>query len=93
MMYVISEKSLREAAERVIEKRKKDSRTIVIKCSNQAFDELMKLLKQIEFFGNVGHSATIRTDPKYGEPKGDRSKDFGFDGDGSSKIYSIKEQK
>jgi hypothetical protein len=77
MKYVIFKKAKRKAT---------DSKTITITCTPFASEQLIGLLKQLKYFGSVGHSATVRTDPEYRS----ESKDFGFDGDGSSQIYSIE---
>lgn len=77
MKYVVLKKAKKKTA---------DSKTITIKCTPFASEQLVELLKQLRFFGNIGHSATVRTDPEYGS----ESKDFGFDGDGSSQIYSME---
>lgn len=77
---------LKKAINRAVWKR--DAHTIIIKCSPWASEEIVKLLDHLKIWGNLGHSGTIRVDPEYKE-----AKDFGFDGDGSSKIYSIEVEK
>lgn len=89
MNYVIKEENFFRAAKEIAEKRKKDLRTIVIKCSSPAAEQLKVLLERLQLFGNLGHTATIRTDPEFKEDY----KDFGFDGDGPSRIYSITVKK
>jgi len=74
-----------------INKAVKDSKTITIKCSKQASEDLIRLLEHLKVWGNIGHSGSILADPPYGIKVPKDGKMFGFDGDGSSKIWSIKE--
>ena len=50
---------------------------------------LKKLLEYIKEIGNTGHSFKIVVDPE----NKDTTKEFGWDGDGSDKIESIKVEK
>jgi len=49
---------------------------------------LIELLEYIKGIGNAGHSFEILVDP---DDK-DYTKSFGWDGDGSDKIFDIKEE-
>lgn len=57
---------------------------IEIECSDQALEELLPLLRQMEIMGNQGSSRSIKIEDW------DGPSDFGFDGDGNAKIRSIK---
>ena len=69
-----------------IEEEYDDKCTIRIKCNKAAKDELMPLLKELKYLGNVGASRSIEILDWDGDNK------FGFDGDGPSTIYDIKEE-
>ena len=51
-------------------------------------DALYSLLSYIKEIGNTGHSFSIIVDPENSDTK----KTFGWDGDGSNRIYEIKTQ-
>lgn len=57
---------------------------IEIECSPFAAKQLIPLIKEIEYMGNIGASRQIKIDDY------DNEDSFGFDGDGSSKIGSVK---
>jgi hypothetical protein len=59
--------------------------TVTFKIKGDALHSLLKLLKQCEYNGNVGHSFNIEVDPHGGEDK----RSVGFDGDGADKIKDI----
>lgn len=58
--------------------------TIEIECSDQAVEELIPLLRELEAMGSMGSSRSITIEDWDGHPK------FGFDGDGNAKITSLK---
>jgi len=62
----------------------KEQKTIVVKCKDQD-NTLEDLLNYIKTNGNTGHSFSIVVDPK--SPS---MKTFGWDGDGSDSIESVK---
>ena len=51
--------------------------------------KLKKLIEYIKEIGNTGHSFKIVVDPE----NKDTTKEFGWDGDGSDKIESVKSEK
>ena len=57
---------------------------IELEVSDQALEELLPLLKELKRMGSAGCSRNIVIEDYDGQSK------FGFDGDGSSKITSIK---
>lgn len=57
---------------------------IEIKCSPDALEQLLPLLKELRTLGSVGSSRSIRIDDWDGRTN------FGFDGDGSAKIGEIR---
>lgn len=59
--------------------------TVTFKIKGDALHSLLKLLKQCEYNGNVGHSHSIIVDPQGGEDK----RSVGFDGDGADRIKDI----
>ncbi len=60
--------------------------TVTFKIKGDALDALLKLIKQCEYMGNIGHSFSIIIDPRGGE---DRERTIGFDGDGSDRVKDI----
>lgn len=58
--------------------------TIEIECSDQAVEELIPLLRELENMGALGSSRSIKIEDWDGRSN------FGFDGDGNAKISSIK---
>ena len=60
--------------------------TVTFKIKGDALYSLLKLLKQCEYMGNVGHSFAIVVDPKGGK---DYKREVGFDGDGSDRVKDI----
>jgi hypothetical protein len=58
--------------------------TIEITCSAQAVEELVPLLRELEYLGGVGSSRGLEI------LDWDGNTNFGFDGDGNAKIDSIK---
>jgi len=60
--------------------------TITFKIKGDALYSLLKLLKQCEYNGNIGHSHHIIVDPEGGQ---DRKRSVGFDGDGQDRIKDI----
>jgi hypothetical protein len=60
--------------------------TVTFKIKGDALHSLLKLLKQCEYMGNVGHSFPIVIDPQGGK---DNKREVGFDGDGSDRIKDI----
>jgi hypothetical protein len=62
---------------------------ITIETDASGADILIKMLNHIKSIGNIGHSFTIMVDPD-----GDKEykKPFGWDGDGSMRIYDIKDE-
>lgn len=64
-----------------------DSVTIRIKCTRDAAEGLIPLLKELERLGRIGASRGIKIEDYDGRDS------FGFDGDGSSRIEEIKMEK
>ena len=64
---------------------KRKPKKIIIECRDYD-DKLEDLLNKIKDTGNVGHSFDIIVDPDNSETK----ESFGWDGDGSDYIISIK---
>lgn len=60
--------------------------TITFKIKGDALYSLLRLLRQCEYNGNVGHSFEIEIDPRGGE---DGKRTVGFDGDGQDRIKDI----
>lgn len=60
--------------------------TVTFKIKGDALHSLLKLLRQCEYMGNVGHSFGIVIDPKGGDDK----REVGFDGDGSDRVKDIQ---
>lgn len=58
--------------------------TITIECSEQAVEELLPLLHELKRMGSLGSSRSIKIEDWDGK------NNFGFDGDGSAKITSLK---
>jgi len=63
---------------------KPERHTIEIVCSDQAVEELVPLLKEFKIMGSQGSSRSVKIEDWDGKSN------FGFDGDGSAKIHSIK---
>ena len=59
--------------------------TVTFKVKGDALYSLLKLLKQCERNGDVGHSHSIIVDPEGGKDK----RSVGFDGDGADRIKDI----
>lgn len=59
--------------------------TVTFKIKGDALHSLLRLLKQCEYMGNVGHSFPIVVDPHGREDK----RELGFDGDGSDRVKDI----
>ena len=59
--------------------------TVTFKVRGDGLYSLLKLLKQCEYNGSVGHSHSIVIDPDGGEDK----RSVGFDGDGSDRVKEI----
>lgn len=62
----------------------KPRRTIEIECSDQAVEELMPLLRELQRMGHQGSSRSIKIEDWDGKNK------FGFDGDGNAKITTLR---
>lgn len=62
--------------------------TLEIKLNEAALDDLLPLLKEMKRMGSIGQSKTIKIED-YGREDDERDT-FGFDGDGPSRIISIK---
>lgn len=59
-----------------------DKHTVEIKLNESALEEIIPLLKYLKGMGDVGMSRSISIE--------DEKETFGFDGDGPSRIISIK---
>ena len=62
-----------------------DPATLTIKCNVFTAEELLPLLKQLKYMGQIGASRTIKIE----DYDGDNT--FGIDGDGPSMIYEIRQ--
>jgi hypothetical protein len=62
-----------------------DFTTVTFKVKGDAVQSILKILKQCEHGGNVGHSFAIIVDPQGGEDK----RESGFDGDGDDRVKDI----
>lgn len=60
---------------------------ISFKVKGDALESFLKLLKQCEYNGQIGHSFEIEIDQHGGE---DRKRSVGFDGDGEDRVTEIK---
>lgn len=69
---------------RMLGEAKPPRHTIEIECSDQAVEELMPLLRELKRMGSQGSSRSIKIEDW------DGNSNFGFDGDGSAKIDSLK---
>lgn len=58
---------------------------VTFKIKGDALHSLLRLLRQCEYNGQIGHSFNIDIDPKGGEDK----RSVGFDGDGQDRIKEI----
>ena len=66
-----------------------DKVKIEIECTESAADSILPILVHMKFNGDIGHSYSIIADPDRTKKEGGY-KNFGFDGDGSDHIISIK---
>lgn len=73
----------RTILEKIVNEKHNSERTIEIKCSGQAVEELVPLLRELKRMGSQGSSRSIKIEDWDGK------NNFGFDGDGSSKIGDI----
>lgn len=60
--------------------------TVTFKIKGDALYSLLKLIKQCEYMGNVGHTFTIVVDPQGGK---EYKREVGFDGDGDARVKDI----
>jgi predicted Rdx family selenoprotein len=60
--------------------------TVSFRVKGDALHSFLKLLKQCEYMGSVGHTFKIVIDPEGGK---DRKREVGFDGDGADRVKDI----
>ena len=69
-----------------------EKKVIVVTVSPSYAETLIKMLTDIKELGNGGHTFNILLDPPYGTKCSSEGRRSGFDGDGSDRIYDVKER-